>query len=873
MPEVTPAMQQYYKIKKRHPDCIILFQLGDFYEAFYKDAKIVSDTLNIILTARNKRGKRVPMAGVPIHAIDNYLPKLINAGHKVAIVGQTEEPTKGKKLVDREVIKIVTPGTLTEETQLGTRSHRYIAAISYSTKKGAINCSVSYADTSTGEFKTTKAISEEKAKELLQTLQPSEIIVPQGFETLFFSELRTKYTVTELDQYTFDPEIAYSCLTGHFNVSTLKGFDIDRNDRLTISSAGALIQYLQNTQKTGLEHITHISIHNPDKGMIIDRTTIRNLELISPLFDQDGPSLLSTIDRTKTPMGGRLLKDWILTPLNDVKSITARNETVEFFINKLEKFQLLQELLSNVSDIERLVGKLGLNSIRPPHLILLRNSLKTTQTIIDSLESVKDPIVQKPKLLKFLIESIKTSLKEVKALIEEIDRAIVEEPSAVLHTGGIIKEGYNNELDNLREAAEKGKKWIRELEEKERKRTKINSLKVRYNKIFGYYIEISKANLSKTPANYIRKQTLVNAERFITPELKDVEARVLGAEERMIKLEDELFGQLIEKCKKGIKPIQSIAENLAILDVLLGFAEIAKEKMYVKPTVTTEDTIEIKGGRHPVVEDIAEKKGEDFVPNDTVIGGDKQQIMILTGPNMSGKSTYIRQVALITLLAQIGSFVPARLAKIGIVDRIFARVGASDNLAFGESTFMVEMLEAANILNHATSKSLVILDEVGRGTSTYDGMSIAWAIVEYIHEKIGCKTLFATHYHELTDLEHTLKRVKNYHIIAKDDGEKVFFMRKVVNGKADKSYGIHIAKLAGVPKEVVDRAWGLLEKFEKSKNKGVQLTLPLVFSKSPSKIEKDLEKIDIEKITPIEALNLLAKLKERSCSSKSAKVS
>jgi len=866
MPEETPAMLQYHKIKRKHPDCIVLFQLGDFYEALYEDAKTVSSILDIVLTARNKRGKKIPMAGIPVHALDTYLPKLVNAGLKVAIVAQTEEPTKGKKIVDRDVIRIVTPGTLSEDIVLKSKTYRYIAAIS-SVQKGEANAyAIAYADLSTGTFKATKEITREYGKDLLQSLQPNEILIPEQLTDQFIEELKKKYITTPLDPYFFDVDLSFSALIDHFHTATLKGFSIEKSDRLTISVAGALLQYLKNTQRTSLEHINKISIHSSKNGMTIDATTLRNLEIIYPLFSKDGPSLLSTIDRTKTSMGGRIIKDWLLNPLADVKKIRNRNETVEFFLKNIKELESLDGYLTQISDIERIVGKFGLNSLKPPHLVSLKESMKNVENVIVALKKTGDPLTQKTTLINRMIKKTEKNLERVRPLVEEIDKAIEENPPSVTHMGGIIKRGYCEELDRIREAAEKGKNWIKSLEQTERKRTNISSLKVRYNKIFGYYIEVSKPNLSKVPKDYIRKQTLVNAERFITTELKEVEAKVLGAEERMIKLEEELFNRLVEKCKSNVSSLQKVARAIGVIDVLWGLAKLAHEKNYVKPQITEEDEIYIKNGRHPVVEDIAEKTGESFVPNDTKIGGNHAQIIILTGPNMSGKSTYIRQIALITLLAQIGSFVPAQKAKIGIVDKIFARVGASDNLAFGESTFMVEMLEAANILNHATKKSLVILDEVGRGTSTYDGMSLAWAIVEYIKQKIGCKTLFATHYHELTDLAYILDGIKNYQVVARDDGEKVIFTRKVIPGKADKSYGIHIAKLAGVPQAVVKRAWNILEKFENGKKKGIQLTLPLSFSppakNKENEIENKIREIEIENITPIEALNFLAKLKK-----------
>lgn len=853
MATVTPAMRQYHKIKRKNPDCIVLFQLGDFYEALYDDAKTISKELDIILTARKKREGKVPMAGVPVHALDNYLPKLVEKGYKVAVAAQTQDAGEAKGVVEREVVRIITPGTLTEESKLQKKENRYIAAILSENKKKDPKYSVSFADTSTGEFKVTAPIGYSKLRQVLDTINPKELTFKEGQKKV--QELAEQLSIhkSPLDQYTFDAEIAYSALTEHFKTTMLKAYGLTKKDTLSVSAAGALLQYLENTQKTSLEHITTLSIHNVEEGLILDQTTIRNLELIEPLFNKEAPSLLSTIDRTSTPMGGRMLKECVVRPLTNVKDIKARLDTVEFFLINAKNLEKMIDLLSEVSDIERIVGKLGLKSIRPPHLPALKTSLQKIKEIAKLLKG------KTPRLLTNIKRDINKNFKKLDILTREIDRAVLDEPAAILHNGKIFKKGYDKNLDESREDSEKGKTWIKNLEEREKKRTKIQSLKVRYNKVFGYYIEVSKANLNRVPDDYIRKQTLVNAERFITPELKNKEAKVLGAEDRMINMEDALFERLVKKCKKKIKPLQDTANLIAQIDVLLGFANLAKERKYTKPEINKGQLIKIEKGRHPVVESITEEAGELFVSNNAAVGG-KNQVVILTGPNMSGKSTYIRQVALITLLAQMGSFVPAKEASIGVVDRVFARVGASDNLALGESTFMVEMLEAANILHNASNRSLVILDEVGRGTSTYDGMSLAWAIVEYLHEKVGCKTLFATHYHELTDLEQLLKRVKNYHVIAKDDGEKVIFLRKVKKGKSDRSYGVHVAKLAGVPAPVVRRAKEILDGFENGKEKATQLNLPLEFETDQSELVKKIQGIDIENTTPLEALNFLKEL-------------
>ncbi|MEX2690071.1 MAG: DNA mismatch repair protein MutS [Candidatus Njordarchaeum guaymaensis] len=810
MPEerMTPLMVQYYRIKRKVPDAILFFRVGDFYETFGKDAIIVSKELGIVLTSRDKERDKTPMAGVPHHSAGGYIARLVRKGYKVAIAEQLEEPSPRKKIVKRDIVRIITPGTVVEEFLLNDRYNNYLASI----VKGKKGFGFAICDVSTGEFMVTQLEGSQSLDDLISELsrfQPSECVIPESLSqnsgVIDRIQEEIKLTYTPLPDYYFDLEYARETLLEFFNVTSLEGFGCDKKP-LAISAAGAIITYLKETQRTKLGNIKRIRTYIISKYMILDGTTISTLELLKNFRDgSTRGTLLEVLDKTMTAMGSRLLKKWIILPLQDIKEINKRLDAVEELYNNSFMRRSLRDLLNQVYDIERIVSRLNLGRLNPKDLIALKESLKRVPKISEELKKVKSE----------LLIAIREKLVGLPHLVNLIEKAIVDDPPATIQEGGIIKDGYNSELDELRSIYRDGKQWILSLEKKERNRTGIKSLKVGYNKVFGYYIEVPKTQLSRVPSNYIRKQTLVNAERYITPELKEFEEKILHAEEKIKQLEYELFLEVRDQVCKETPQIQEIANNLAILDVLACFAEIAKTNNYVRPIVDESYIIEIKEGRHPVVEQMID---EPFVPNDTYLNNEDVQIMILTGPNMSGKSTYSRQVALIALLAHMGSFVPAKAAHIGLIDRIFTRIGAVDDITKRQSTFMVEMLETANILNNATERSLIILDEIGRGTSTFDGMSIAWAVLEYIHNYIGAKTIFATHYHHLTQIEGLLDRVKNYHILVKEYRNKMIFIRKVVEGPTDKSYGIQVAKLAGLPDDVIERANLILKHIEKTSN-------------------------------------------------------
>lgn len=805
MPKISPMMRQYFKMKQQLKDTILFFRVGDFYETFGEDAKIVSRELGIVLTSRDKERDKTPMAGVPHHSVDTYIARLIRKGYRIAIAEQMEEPSPKKPVVDRAIIRIITPGTILEENLLEDRTNNYLAAL-VKARKGF---GIALVDISTGEFLTTQLEGSDVLSDVITELSRfmvRELIMPESlyenkeFVNRLLEELNL--VITPYADYHFDPEIASHVLMDHFNVASLEGFGC-ANKPLAISASGAVISYLMDTQRAPLANIKTLKTYHITNYMILDATTIKNLELLQNFRDfSTHGTLVEVLDETVTPMGGRLLKKWILQPLLDVQQINDRLDAVEEFVKNIFLRKDLRQAISGIYDLQRIISRLNLNRINPKDLIGLKESLKLLPKIKKVLEEAKS------KLLVVLHSSLDT-FPEVVDLIE---RAIVPDPPATLQEGGIIRDGFNEQLDELRKIIREGKKWILDLERRERTRTGIKSLKIGYNKVFGYYIEVTKANLDKVPSDYIRKQTLTNAERFITPELKEFEEKVLSAEERVIQLEYELFDQVRKTICSYTEKIQKTADIIAVLDVLSTLAEIAVRYNYIKPIVDNSDVIEIKEGRHPVVERLID---EQFVPNDTYMDNNGNLILLVTGPNMAGKSTYVRQVALIVLLSQMGSFVPARYAHIGIIDRIFTRVGAVDDISRRQSTFMVEMLETANILNNATTRSLIILDEIGRGTSTFDGMSIAWAVIEYIHNHIRAKTLFTTHYHELTVLEEILPNVKNYHIAVAERDGKIIFIRRLLRGPSDRSYGIQVAKLAGLPEEVIDRASEIISHIEK----------------------------------------------------------
>ncbi len=851
----TPMMQQWHRFKREYPDAILFFRAGDFYEMFYEDAEIAARELGIALTSRGKdHGKDIPLAGIPYHALEPYLAKLVRKGYKVAICEQVEDPKKAKKVVKREVVRVVTPGTVIEDTLLEERSSNYLACIAKEKHK----YSLALVELSTGEFLVTEFSSEEKLADELMLVKPAEILIPENLVHKIENLLgREKPAITPYREEAFIYEIALENFTQHFR-TTPEAFGLSR---ICTIACGASLSYLKETQKSSLQHISSVRFYTREDFMIIDSITERNLELLRNL--RDGTSkgtLLEVLDRCSTPMGARLLRKWILKPLRDVQKIQERLEAVEELIAEGNR---IEDALENIKDLERISARISHGSASPRDLVALKTSLQSVPEIRGFLKNCKS------RLLRKLGEEI----PQLEDLFSLIDRALVENPPASVREGGIIKEGYDEELDKLREASTQGKKWIAELEERERRRTGISSLRVGYNSVFGYYIQVTKPNLKYIPKDYIRKQTLANAERFITPELKEKEALILNAEEKIKQREYELFQQIKQECLKKLEEIKRFALAVATLDLLLSLARVAEERGYTKPEVNDGDEIIIEEGRHPVVETYI----DEFVPNSVRLNR-KERLLIITGPNMAGKSTYLRQVALIVLMAQMGSFVPAEKAKIGVVDRIFTRVGASDDIASGRSTFMVEMQETANILNNATSRSLVILDEIGRGTSTFDGMSIAWAVAEHLALKIRCKALFATHYHHLAELENLIDGVKNYHMHVVEQGGEVIFLRKVKPGRADRSYGIHVAMLAGIPREVISRAAEVLKRLEEEEVADEKTLASRVRRKKLAKVLSDkaqrtlfdvpkrspvverLKNIDVNAITPLQALNTLAEL-------------
>jgi DNA mismatch repair protein MutS len=839
---VTPLRKQYLRVKQRYPEAIVFFRLGDFYETFDEDAKVASRELDVVLTSREMgKGQRVPMAGIPHHALDSYLAKLINRGHKVAICEQLTPPGKG--LVERDVIRVVTPGTVVEPNLLASKSNNYLASLVIEDQKAGI----AYVDISTSEFATTQ-LQVERVMPELERLQPSEVLVPEGTDNPHLP-----FTVSRLDGYWFDSEVAQQTLLEHFSVATLEGYGCAHLP-LAIRAAGALIHYVKETQKETLPQLNKLTAYSTDSFMTLDGQTIRNLELFQGgRWGETGSSLLSIIDLTRTPMGGRLLKNWLGHPLLDLAALNRREEAVAWFYENSSARQRIISLLSDTADLERLVNRVTAGRIMPRELLALRSSLE------------KVPELQTTMVGGDSVKWLCDELKPCPDITDLIGRAIADKPGD-LEQGNVIKEGFSPDLDDIRRNSREAKQYLAGLEQRERQRTGIKSLKVGYNRVFGYYIEVSRANLSSVPADYIRKQTLAEAERFFTPELKEYESLILNAQEKITDLETGIFRQVCQQISAGGERILAIARAIAEIDALSSLAEVAVRNAYIRPALTNEDAIDIKGGRHPIVEQTI--GGDNFVPNDAYLCNSDNQLIILTGPNMSGKSTYLRQVALIILLAQIGSFVPADSATIGIADRIFTRIGAQEDLAAGQSTFMVEMTEAANILNNATSRSFIILDEIGRGTSTYDGLSIAWAVIEFIHNhpELGAKTIFATHYHELVDLAGILPRVKNFNVAVAEEGDRVVFLHKIVSGGSDRSYGIHVARLAGLPKSVIVRAEEVLADLEshdskRSKVSPRKASLQIPLFSGGSLLADEINSLDIDSMSPLEAITKLYELK------------
>ena len=866
MAEFSPLMQQYFSIKNQYKDAILFFRVGDFYEMFFDDAKLASQELEITLTGKEcGQEERAPMCGIPFHAVDTYVAKLIEKGYKVAICEQLEDPRTTKGMVKRDVIRIVTPGTIIESNMLDDKKNNYIMSVY---KKG-IYFGIAICDISTGDFYSTRIAENNNFAVLLDELAkfgPAEIVVNSFLYNSIeeINEIRKRFNlyINNFDDgnFKFDTENLlqnYKLENENTEIKDLKNYELE-----TIA-INALLVYLKQTQKIKLDHINRIRFYNLQKYMTLDITARRNLELLERQHDKGKKgTLLWVLDKTSTSMGGRKIRKWIGEPLLDVNQINKRlNAVRELKENSILRGEL-QQTLKKVYDIERLVGKISYGNSNGRDLNALKNSLKQIPNIKNLIKDSNS------ELIKFL----ELSLDECSDLAKLIEDAIVEDPPITLKEGGIIKLGYNQEIDEYKKASTEGKKWLLELEQREKEATGIKNLRIGFNRVFGYYIEITKSNLSLVPETYIRKQRLTNGERYITEELNELESKILGAEEKLIDLEYQIFTEVRTHLAKNIQRLQKSADIISTLDVLSALSTVAEDMNYVCPIVDNGGEIDIKEGRHPVIEKMIDTGS--FVANDTYLNKDTDRFSIITGPNMAGKSTYMRQVALITLMAQIGSFVPASYAKIGIVDKIFTRVGASDDLSMGQSTFMVEMMEVANILKEATSNSLIILDEIGRGTSTYDGLSIAWAVVEHITDKTKCgaKTLFATHYHELTELETKLEGVKNYSIAVKEKGEDVIFLRKIIPGGTDESYGIHVAKLAGVPQAVVKRSNEILRSLErksmltgqkKIENKRQPEGQLDFFNYKLAEIAHEIDKMNLNEMTPIDALNTLIKIKEK----------
>jgi len=866
MANLTPMMKQYLKIKEQHKDAILFFRLGDFYEMFFEDAIIASRELEITLTGRDcGLEERAPMCGIPYHAADNYIAKLIEKGYKVAICEQTQDPEEAKGLVERKVIRIITPGTVIESTMLDEKSNNYLLSLF---KNGDVY-GLANVDVSTGDFYIMEIVAgntKDKVMNEIARIHPSEILINESLlkESDFLNQIRSRFSsyITPWHEWAYHEPNAYRVLLDHFNVPSLEAYGCE-NMTYGICAAGALLVYLSETQKNALSHINYIKPLSEQSFMILDETARRNLELTETIRGKSKKgSLLWVLDKTETAMGGRLLRQWLLQPLINKKNIDSRLDSVQELMKDPIHADEISRILQNIYDIERLAGKIAFGSANARDLLSIKQSLQVLPALKEMLS----------KFNSKLLSQYYNSLDTLTDIYELLEKSIFEDPPALLNEGNLIKPGWNEELDQYRLAITEGRNWIASLEQKERERTGIKNLRIGFNKPMGYFIEVTKSYYDLVPDYYIRKQTLVNSERYITSELKEIEEKILGAEDKSIRLEYQLFIEVREQVRMQIHRIQNVAKIIAAIDVLLSFAHVSYENNYVRPIIKEDGILDIKDGRHPVVEKTMSHNL--FVANDTYMKTGTDHFMIITGPNMAGKSTYLRQVALIVLMAHIGCFVPANKAEIGIVDRIFTRIGASDDLASGQSTFMVEMSEVANILHNATPNSLLILDEVGRGTSTFDGLSIASAVVEYICQNpaLKAKTLFATHYHELTELEGRIEGVKNYCIAVKEKGDDIIFLRRIIRGSTDKSFGIQVAKLAGLPNEVVERAKEVLKQLEESEIYNIKKSISCsdetkaqimqqmdMFNTQPIEIYKELQKLDINVITPIEAINILYK--------------
>ena len=860
---LTPMMKQFLDLKAKHPDAVMLFRCGDFYETYSTDAIVAAEILGITLTKRaNGKGKTIEMAGFPHHALDTYLPKLVRAGKRVAICDQLEDPKMTKKLVKRGITELVTPGVSINDNILNYKENNFLAAVHF----GKASCGVAFLDISTGEFLTAEGPFDYIDK-LLNNFGPKEILFERGKRLMFEGNFGSKFFTFELDDWVFTETTAREKLLKHFETKNLKGFGVEHLKNGIIAS-GAILQYLTMTQHTQIGHITSLARIEEDKYVRLDKFTVRSLELIGSMND-GGSSLLNVIDRTISPMGARLLKRWIVFPLKDEKPINERLNVVEYFFRQPDFKELIEEQLHLVGDLERIISKVAVGRVSPREVVQLKVALQ-------AIEPIKQACLEADNAS---LNRIGERLNLCVPIRDRIAREINNDPPLLINKGGVIKDGVNADLDELRRISYSGKDYLLQIQQRESEETGIPSLKVAYNNVFGYYIEVRNVHKDKVPKEWIRKQTLVNAERYITQELKEYEEKILGAEDKILVLETQLYTNLVQALTEFIPQIQVNANQIARLDCLLSFANVARENNYIRPVIEDNDVLDIRQGRHPVIEKQL-PIGEKYIANNVMLDSSTQQIIIITDPNMAGKSALLRQTALITLLAQIGSFVPAESAHIGLVDKIFTRVGASDNISVGESTFMVEMNEAADILNNVSSRSLVLFDELGRGTSTYDGISIAWAIVEYIHEhpKAKARTLFATHYHELNEMEKSFKRIKNYNVSVKEVDNKVIFLRKLERGGSEHSFGIHVAKMAGMPKSIVKRANEILKQLESdnrqqgiagkplaevSENRGgMQLSFFQLDDPILCQIRDEILNLDVNNLTPIEALNKLNDIKK-----------
>ena len=860
---LTPMMKQFLDLKAKHPDAVMLFRCGDFYETYSTDAIVASEILGITLTKRaNGKEKTIEMAGFPYHALDTYLPKLIRAGKRVAICDQLEDPKLTKKLVKRGITELVTPGVSINDNVLNYRENNFLAAVHFG--KGA--CGVAFLDISTGEFLTAEGPFDYIDK-LLNNFGPKEVLFERGKRPMFEGNFGSKFFTFELDDWVFTETTAREKLLKHFEVKNLKGFGVEHLKNGIIAS-GAILQYLIMTQHTQIGHITSLARIEEDKYVRLDKFTVRSLELMGSMND-GGSSLLSVIDKTICPMGARLMKRWLVFPLKDVRPINDRLDVVEYFFRQPDFRDLVEEQLHRIGDLERILSKVAVGRVSPREVVALKVALQ-------AVEPIKQACLEADNAS---LNRIGEQLNVCQSIRDRIDREINNDPPLLVNKGGVIKQGVSVELDELRQIAYSGKDYLLQLQQRESELTGIPSLKIGYNNVFGYYIEVRNVHKDKVPQEWIRKQTLVNAERYITQELKEYEEKILGAEDKILVLETQLYNELVQALSEFIPAIQINANQVARLDCLLSFATAACENNYIRPVLSDDDVLDIRQGRHPVIEKQL-PIGEKYVANDVMLDSQTQQIIIITGPNMAGKSALLRQTALITLMAQIGCFVPAESAHIGLVDKIFTRVGASDNISVGESTFMVEMNEAADILNNLSLRSLVLFDELGRGTSTYDGISIAWAIVEYIHEhpKAKARTLFATHYHELNEMEKSFARIKNYNVAVKEVDGKVIFLRKLERGGSEHSFGIHVAKLAGMPKSIVKRADEILKQLERENRQtgtvtgktitegpasagGMQLSFFQLDDPVLCQIRDEILNLDVNNLTPLEALNKLNDIK------------